>query len=154
MSAGPALCSCSRRVAGKLPRPNLLLLKSLLALLAKISQNEATSRMSLKNLAICVGPNLLSPPEEQSLPPQMLLEVTGKVSSALRPLPASWAHLSCAVGRHPAASCPQQTLVWELLGGASPRPQLSGLRPGSVGGKTPGALLSQQPGKQWFAVCR
>lgn len=73
-------------MASKLPRPNLLLLKSLLALMANISQGEATSRMSLKNLAICVGPNLLSPPEEDSLPLQMQVEVTGKVSSVASPL--------------------------------------------------------------------
>ncbi|GAB0179537.1 T-cell activation Rho GTPase-activating protein-like [Grus japonensis] len=68
-----------REVAGKLPQANLLLLKSLLSLLQRISRNAASSRMTAGNLAICVGPNLLSPPEEQTLPLDALVQVTGQV---------------------------------------------------------------------------
>ncbi|KAM9652884.1 uncharacterized protein ACIBXB_010089 isoform 2-T3 [Morphnus guianensis] len=69
-----------KEVAGKLPEANLLLLKRLLALLQNISRNVATSRMTAGNLAICVGPNLLSPPEEHTLPLDALVQVTGKVT--------------------------------------------------------------------------
>ncbi|XP_050756295.1 T-cell activation Rho GTPase-activating protein-like [Gymnogyps californianus] len=57
-----------KEVASKLPKGNLLLLKSLLSLLQDISRNAATSRMTAGNLAVCVGPNLLSPAEEHTLP--------------------------------------------------------------------------------------
>ncbi|XP_054677947.1 GEM-interacting protein-like [Grus americana] len=69
-----------REVAGKLPQANLVLLKSLLSLLQRISRNAASSRMTAGNLAICVGPNLLSPPEEQTLPLDALVQVTGQVT--------------------------------------------------------------------------
>ncbi|XP_065487586.1 T-cell activation Rho GTPase-activating protein-like [Caloenas nicobarica] len=67
-------------VAKNLPAANLLLLKELLNLLQHIGHNAATSKMSLNNLAICVGPNLLSPPEEELLPLEAMLEVTQKVN--------------------------------------------------------------------------
>ena len=66
-------------MAEKLPAANLLLLKHLLRLLQHIGHNAATSRMSCSNLAICIGPNLLSPPKEDLLPLEALLEVTEKV---------------------------------------------------------------------------
>ncbi|XP_014799573.1 PREDICTED: T-cell activation Rho GTPase-activating protein-like [Calidris pugnax] len=69
-----------KEVASKLPKGNLLLLKQLLSLLQNISSNVATSRMNGHNLAICVGPNLLSPPEEHTLPLDVLVEVTQKVT--------------------------------------------------------------------------
>ncbi|XP_064301555.1 T-cell activation Rho GTPase-activating protein-like [Phalacrocorax carbo] len=69
-----------KAVAEKLPAANLLLLKRLLSLLQHIGHNAATSRMSHSNLAICVGPNLLSPPNEELLPLQALLAVTEKVN--------------------------------------------------------------------------
>ncbi|XP_051470995.1 T-cell activation Rho GTPase-activating protein-like [Apus apus] len=68
-----------RAVAEKLPAANLLLLKRLLSLLQHVGHNAATSRMSCSNLAICVGPDLLSPPNEELLPLEALLEVTEKV---------------------------------------------------------------------------
>ncbi|XP_055582924.1 uncharacterized protein LOC129737378 [Falco cherrug] len=68
-----------KAVADKLPAANLLLLKRLMALLQHIGHNAATSRMSCSNLAICVGPNLLSPPNEDLLPLQAMLAVTEKV---------------------------------------------------------------------------
>ncbi|XP_064905638.1 T-cell activation Rho GTPase-activating protein-like [Columba livia] len=70
-------------VASKLPEPNLLLLKQLLTLLHTISSNAGTSRMTAASLAICVGPNLLSPPEEDTLPLDVLVQVTGKVTQLL-----------------------------------------------------------------------
>ncbi|XP_010290094.1 PREDICTED: T-cell activation Rho GTPase-activating protein-like, partial [Phaethon lepturus] len=54
-----------KAVAEKLPAANLLLLKRLLCLLQHIGHNAASNRMSCSNLAICVGPNLLSPPNEE-----------------------------------------------------------------------------------------
>ncbi|XP_054255285.1 T-cell activation Rho GTPase-activating protein-like, partial [Indicator indicator] len=69
-----------KEVASKLPQANLLLLKRLLALLHNISSNAAASRMTAANLAICVGPNLLSPAEEHTLPLDMLLQVTEQVT--------------------------------------------------------------------------
>nr|XP_021139270.1 T-cell activation Rho GTPase-activating protein-like [Columba livia] len=69
-----------REVASKLPEANLLLLKTLLSLLQKISRNVTVTKMTASNLAICVGPNLLSPPEEDGLPLEVLMQVTGKVT--------------------------------------------------------------------------
>ncbi|KAM6086531.1 T-cell activation Rho GTPase-activating protein-like isoform 2-T2 [Theristicus caerulescens] len=68
-----------KAVAEKLPAANRLLLKRLLSLLQHIGRNAATSRMSCSNLAICVGPNLLSPAEEELLPLEAMLEVAEKV---------------------------------------------------------------------------
>ncbi|XP_064915332.1 T-cell activation Rho GTPase-activating protein-like isoform X2 [Columba livia] len=67
-------------VAKKLPAANLLLLKELLSVLQHIGHNADTSKMTFNNLAICVGPNLLSPPKEELLPLDALLEVTQKVN--------------------------------------------------------------------------
>nr|XP_021141687.1 T-cell activation Rho GTPase-activating protein-like [Columba livia] len=69
-----------KEVARKLPEANLLLLKTLLRLLQNISSNATISKMSASNLAICVGPNLLSPPEEDTLPLDILVQVTAKVT--------------------------------------------------------------------------
>ncbi|KAM6402162.1 T-cell activation Rho GTPase-activating protein-like isoform 3-T3 [Pluvialis apricaria] len=66
-------------VAGKLPAANPLLLEQLLSLLQHIGHNASTSRMSCSNLAVCVGPNLLSPPNEDLLLLEAMLEVTEKV---------------------------------------------------------------------------
>ncbi|XP_071597411.1 T-cell activation Rho GTPase-activating protein-like, partial [Heliangelus exortis] len=68
-----------KEVASKLPEANLQLLRSLLALLGAISSNADTTSMTAGNLAICLGPSLLSPPQEQTLPLDELLQVTGKV---------------------------------------------------------------------------
>ncbi|XP_029891509.1 T-cell activation Rho GTPase-activating protein-like [Aquila chrysaetos chrysaetos] len=69
-----------KAVAEKLPAANLLLLKRLLSLLQHIGHNAATSRMTASSLAICLGPNLLSPPDEDLLPLEAMLEVTEKVN--------------------------------------------------------------------------
>ncbi|OPJ66944.1 hypothetical protein AV530_016897 [Patagioenas fasciata monilis] len=62
-----------KEVASKLPEPNLLLLKTLLSLLQNISRNATISKMTASSLAICVGPNLLSPPKEDTLALDVLM---------------------------------------------------------------------------------
>ncbi|GAB0187688.1 T-cell activation Rho GTPase-activating protein-like [Grus japonensis] len=68
-----------KAVAEKLPAANVLLLKRLLSLLRRIDRSAGTSRMSSSNLAICMGPSLLSPPHEDLLPLEAMLEATEKV---------------------------------------------------------------------------
>ncbi|KAM9240985.1 T-cell activation Rho GTPase-activating protein [Leptosomus discolor] len=69
-----------KEVADKLPRPNLALLKHLLSLLHHISQNAETNRMDSSNLAICVGPNMLSPETDNTLPLEVQKEMNDKVT--------------------------------------------------------------------------
>ncbi|XP_048363449.1 T-cell activation Rho GTPase-activating protein [Sphaerodactylus townsendi] len=70
-----------KEVAGKLPQPNLLLLKHLLCVLHHISQNSAVNRMDSNNLAICVGPSILTPDHNQQLPLEAQKELTYKVKA-------------------------------------------------------------------------
>ena len=86
-------------MAEKLPAANLLLLKRLLSLLQHIGRNAATSRMTPSNLAICVGPNLLSPANEDLLPLEAMLEVAEKVRWTDQPAAALAAHESLAAQR-------------------------------------------------------
>ncbi|XP_027489982.1 T-cell activation Rho GTPase-activating protein isoform X1 [Corapipo altera] len=69
-----------KEVADKLPKPNLVLLKHLLSLLRHISQNAETNRMDSSNLAICVGPNMLSPETDSTLPLEVQKEMNDKVT--------------------------------------------------------------------------
>ncbi|NWV23620.1 TAGAP protein, partial [Origma solitaria] len=69
-----------KEVADKLPRPNLVLLKHLLSLLHHISQNAEANRMDSSNLAICIGPNLLSPGMDNVLPLEVHKEMNDKVT--------------------------------------------------------------------------
>ncbi|XP_030355538.1 T-cell activation Rho GTPase-activating protein isoform X3 [Strigops habroptila] len=69
-----------KEVADKLPRPNLALLKHLLSLLHHISQNAETNRMDSSNLAICVGPNMLSPDTDNTIPLEVQKEMNDKVT--------------------------------------------------------------------------
>ncbi|NXK57445.1 TAGAP protein, partial [Sylvietta virens] len=69
-----------KEVADKLPRPNLVLLKLLLSLLHHISQKAETNRMDSSNLAICIGPNMLSPGTESALPLGVQKEMNDKVT--------------------------------------------------------------------------
>ncbi|NXR55031.1 TAGAP protein, partial [Hippolais icterina] len=69
-----------KEVADKLPRPNLVLLKLLLSLLHHISQNAETNRMDSSNLAICIGPNMLSPGTDSPLPLEVQKEMNDKVT--------------------------------------------------------------------------
>ncbi|XP_014810988.1 PREDICTED: rho GTPase-activating protein 33-like [Calidris pugnax] len=98
-----------KEVASQLPKANFLLLKELLFVLHKISRSVATSRMTAHNLAICVGPNLLSPPEEHTLPLEALAQVTQKVGCVDHLPTAFWAQPSFAAQRVLAASSLQQT---------------------------------------------
>ncbi|XP_050770218.1 T-cell activation Rho GTPase-activating protein-like [Gymnogyps californianus] len=93
-----------KAVAEKLPAANLLLLQRLLSLLQRIGHNASTSRMTSSNLAVCLGPNLLSPPNEDQLPLQAMLEVTAKVNVLVEFLTDNWREL---FGEEPTAlSCP------------------------------------------------
>ncbi|XP_074720724.1 T-cell activation Rho GTPase-activating protein-like [Strix uralensis] len=67
-------------VAEKLPAAHLLLLQRLISLLQSIGHHVSTSRMTASNLAICLGPNLLGPPDEDLLPLEAMLEVTEKLA--------------------------------------------------------------------------
>ncbi|NXA84090.1 TAGAP protein, partial [Thryothorus ludovicianus] len=69
-----------KAVADKLPRPNLVLLKLLLSLLHHISQNAESNRMDSSNLAICIGPNMLSPGTDSALPLEAQKEMNDKVT--------------------------------------------------------------------------
>ncbi|XP_071405330.1 T-cell activation Rho GTPase-activating protein isoform X2 [Pithys albifrons albifrons] len=69
-----------KQVAEKLPKPNLVLLKHLLSLLHHISQNAETNRMDSSNLAICVGPNMLSPEMDNTFPLEVQKEMNDKVT--------------------------------------------------------------------------
>ncbi|NWJ06505.1 TAGAP protein, partial [Crypturellus undulatus] len=79
-----------KEVADKLPRPNLLLLKHLLALLHHISQSAETNRMDSNNLAICVGPNMLSPEASNTLPLEVQKEMNDKVTVLVEFLIDNW----------------------------------------------------------------
>ncbi|XP_061326871.1 T-cell activation Rho GTPase-activating protein [Pezoporus flaviventris] len=70
-----------KEVAEKLPRPNLALLKHLLSLLHHISQNTETNRMDSSNLAICMGPNMLSPETDNMIPLEVQKEMNDKVTA-------------------------------------------------------------------------
>ncbi|KFV68040.1 T-cell activation Rho GTPase-activating protein, partial [Dryobates pubescens] len=69
-----------KMVADELPIPNLILLKHMLSLLHHISQNAENNRMDSSNLAICVGPNMLSPEMDNTLPLEVQKEMNDKVT--------------------------------------------------------------------------
>ncbi|XP_052645782.1 T-cell activation Rho GTPase-activating protein-like [Harpia harpyja] len=125
-----------KAVAEKLPGANLLLLlKRLLALLQHIGHNASSSRMTASNLAICLGPNLLSPPNEDLLPLEAMLAVTEKVRCTEQPAAALPAYASLAAQRSLAASSLEQMLVGWLPARAAPQPQPPAQRQGSGVGK-------------------
>ncbi|XP_077204638.1 T-cell activation Rho GTPase-activating protein isoform X2 [Paroedura picta] len=70
-----------KEVAGKLPQPNLVLLKHLLCVIQHISRNSTVNKMDSNNLAICVGPSILSPDYNQDLPLEAQKELTDKVKT-------------------------------------------------------------------------
>ncbi|XP_067150704.1 T-cell activation Rho GTPase-activating protein-like [Apteryx mantelli] len=104
-----------KEVADQLPRPNVLLLKSLLAVLHRISQNAETNRMDSSNLAICVGPNMLSPGTDSTLPLEVQKEMNDKVTVLVEFLIDNCAaifgeDLALALACSPAAEeCPKNT---------------------------------------------
>lgn len=70
-----------KQVADKLPRPNLLLLKHLVSVLHLISKNSDISKMDASNLAICVGPNMLTWENNQSLSFEAQKDLNNKVKT-------------------------------------------------------------------------
>ncbi|XP_036405931.1 T cell activation RhoGTPase activating protein b isoform X1 [Megalops cyprinoides] len=52
-------CNKLKQVIDKLPRANILLLQHLLCVLHHISKNADANKMTAKNLAVCIAPNLL-----------------------------------------------------------------------------------------------
>lgn len=68
-----------KQVAGGLPRPNLLLLRHLLYVLHLISKNAEVNKMDSSNLAICIGPNMLTLKNDQSLSFQAQKDLNNKV---------------------------------------------------------------------------
>ncbi|XP_010209434.1 PREDICTED: T-cell activation Rho GTPase-activating protein-like, partial [Tinamus guttatus] len=57
-----------KEVAAELPSANLLLLRRLLSLLHHISESAESNKMHARNLAICVGPSMLSLDTDSVLP--------------------------------------------------------------------------------------
>ncbi|DAA25980.1 T-cell activation Rho GTPase-activating protein [Bos taurus] len=70
-----------KQVADKLPRPNHLLLKHLVSVLHVISKNSEVNRMDASNLAICIGPNVLSPENEHNLSLEARRDLNDKVKT-------------------------------------------------------------------------
>ncbi|XP_004461212.1 T-cell activation Rho GTPase-activating protein [Dasypus novemcinctus] len=70
-----------RQVAEKLPRPNLLLLKHMAAVLHLISRNCEVSKMDSSNLAICIGPNVLTLETHRHLSLEAQRELNNKVKT-------------------------------------------------------------------------
>ncbi|XP_003792449.1 T-cell activation Rho GTPase-activating protein [Otolemur garnettii] len=70
-----------KQVAEKLPRPNLLLLKHLVYVLHLISKNCEVSKMDSSNLAICIGPNVLTLDNDQHLSFEAQKDLNNKVKT-------------------------------------------------------------------------
>ncbi|XP_032959535.1 T-cell activation Rho GTPase-activating protein [Rhinolophus ferrumequinum] len=70
-----------KQVAGKLPRPNHLLLKNLVSVLYLISKNSEVNKMDASNLAICVGPNMLTRENDQTLSFEAQKDLNNKVKT-------------------------------------------------------------------------
>uniref|UniRef100_A0A8C8VMY7 T-cell activation Rho GTPase-activating protein n=1 Tax=Pelusios castaneus TaxID=367368 RepID=A0A8C8VMY7_9SAUR len=70
-----------KEVAEKLPRPNLLLLKHLVFVLHHLSKTCHINRMDSSNLAICIGPNLLTPKHDETLPLEVQKQLNDKVNT-------------------------------------------------------------------------
>uniref|UniRef100_A0A8C2LEW5 T-cell activation Rho GTPase-activating protein n=2 Tax=Cricetulus griseus TaxID=10029 RepID=A0A8C2LEW5_CRIGR len=70
-----------KQVADCLPRPNLLLLRHLVYVLHLISKNAEVNKMDSSNLAICIGPNVLTLKNDQSLSFQVQKDLNSKVKT-------------------------------------------------------------------------
>lgn len=68
-----------KQVAERLPGPNLLLLRHLVYVLHLISKNAEVNKMDSSNLAICIGPNMLTLRNAQSLSFQAQRDLNNKV---------------------------------------------------------------------------
>lgn len=112
----------------KLSAASLLLLEQLLALVQHISQHAFTSHITCGNLAICLGPKLLSPLQEEHLELQAMLAENDRVvvSSVGSCSPAGQSQLGCHELPVPclAALCLQPRLLQELPVRVAPQPAL------------------------------
>ncbi|XP_030054290.1 T-cell activation Rho GTPase-activating protein isoform X2 [Microcaecilia unicolor] len=70
-----------KQVADKLPGPNLLLLRYLVCVLHHISKNSDVNKMDSSNLAVCIGPNLLTLDQDTSLSLEAQKELSDKVNA-------------------------------------------------------------------------
>ncbi|XP_055472016.1 T-cell activation Rho GTPase-activating protein [Psammomys obesus] len=70
-----------KQVADRLPRPNLRLLRHLLCVLHLISRNAEVNKMDSSNLAICIGPNMLTLKNDQGLSFQAQKDLNNKVKT-------------------------------------------------------------------------
>nr|XP_033791661.1 T-cell activation Rho GTPase-activating protein [Geotrypetes seraphini] len=70
-----------KQVADKLPRPNLLLLRHLVCVLHHISKNSDVNKMDSSNLAVCIGPNLLTLDQDASLSLEAQKDLSEKVNA-------------------------------------------------------------------------
>lgn len=70
-----------KQVAGQLPQPNLLLLKHLVSVLHLISKNSEINKMDSSNLAICIGPNMLTLENDQDLSFEAQKDLNHKVKT-------------------------------------------------------------------------
>lgn len=70
-----------KQVADKLPPPNLMLLKHLVYVLYLISKNSDTNKMDSSNLAICIGPNMLTLDNDRNLSFEAQKDLNNKVKT-------------------------------------------------------------------------
>ncbi|XP_051020265.1 T-cell activation Rho GTPase-activating protein [Acomys russatus] len=70
-----------KQVANRLPRPNLLLLRHLVSVLHLISKNAEVNKMDSSNLAICIGPNMLTLQNDHGLSFQAQKDLNSKVKT-------------------------------------------------------------------------
>ncbi|XP_036625163.1 T-cell activation Rho GTPase-activating protein [Trichosurus vulpecula] len=70
-----------KQVTKKLPKANLLLLKHLVCMLYDISKNSDVSKMDSSNLAICIGPNMLTLNTDQGLSFDAQKELNNKIKT-------------------------------------------------------------------------
>ncbi|XP_062429089.1 T-cell activation Rho GTPase-activating protein-like [Rhea pennata] len=152
-----------KEVADQLPRPNVLLLKPLLAVLHHISQNAETSRMDSSNLAICIGPNVLSPGTDSTLPLQVQMEVNDKVKALVEFLidncTAIFGEDLALPGSPSAEDCPEHTGSSAGHPGAAQEDASAQDKPGPEAGCDSLTSEMQQPtgrspsGSRAYATC-
>ncbi|XP_058439187.1 T-cell activation Rho GTPase-activating protein isoform X2 [Marmota monax] len=70
-----------KQVADQLPRPNLLLLRHLVYVLHLISKNSEVNKMDSSNLAICIGPNMLTLENDHNLSLEAQRDLNNKVKT-------------------------------------------------------------------------
>uniref|UniRef100_A0A8D2D8E1 T-cell activation Rho GTPase-activating protein n=1 Tax=Sciurus vulgaris TaxID=55149 RepID=A0A8D2D8E1_SCIVU len=70
-----------KQVADQLPQPNLLLLRHLVYVLHLISKNSEVNKMDSSNLAICIGPNMLTLENDHNLSFEVQKDLNNKVKT-------------------------------------------------------------------------